>query len=74
MSMNWLKKYLTIKYFVVLALVDLDVLTGDLVNLQLVLEPGAEKKFASEVEQVSPRETRDPIHNKRDNDLDNSYQ
>ena len=44
MSMNWLKKYLTIKYFVVLALVDLYVLTGDLVNLQLVLEPGDEKK------------------------------
>ena len=56
MSMNWLKKYLTIKYFVVLALVDLDVLAGDLVNLQLVLEPGAEKKFAKSF--LSPIDSR----------------
>jgi hypothetical protein len=35
--------WLTVENFVVLALVDLDVLTGDLVNLQLVLEPCAGK-------------------------------
>ena len=55
MSMNWLKKYLTIKYFVVLALVDLDVLAGDLVNLQLVLEPGAEKKSPIDSRSISQK-------------------